>query len=85
MPISKPPNPSTLSAVRVDAAMSSAGVRSRGRSTSSYTVCPIVASKLGLPPSSDIVVALAALVRCPGDASRRNNCGNFLPRLFNQS
>ena len=27
----------------------------------------------------------AALVQCPRDASLRNNCGNFLPRLFNQS
>ena len=36
-----------------------------GRSTSSYKACWFVASKFGLTPSSDVVVALAALVRCP--------------------
>ncbi len=34
-----------------------------------YTACPIDAGKLGLSPSSDVIVALAALVRRPGDAS----------------
>ena len=66
------------------------------RSISSYTACPIVASKLGLPPSSDVVVALAALLDVLGMPAAETivvisfhagltkaNLGGFLPSPYN--
>ena len=58
-----------------------------GRSTSGYKACSFVASKLGLTPSSDVVVALVAAETavaisyhvCLTDA----NLGGFLPSPYN--